>query len=107
MPTAALIIAAVVIVAIVIVAARLRSSRQTRARIESEQRSQQLRQRFGPEYDRIVAEKGDVRTAEGELTARQERVDGFHVKPLTAEEARRFGDEWQVMQAEFVDDPTS
>jgi type II secretory pathway pseudopilin PulG len=107
MPTAALIVAAVVIVAIVIVAARLYSTQQTRQRNEKEQRSEQLRQRFGPEYDRTVAEKGDVRIAESELTARQKRVSGFDIRPLEADEGKRFNDEWQVMQATFVDDPST
>jgi len=107
MPTAALIVAAVVIVAIVIVAARLYSTQQTRQRNEKEQRSEQLRQRFGPEYDRTVAEKGDVRIAESELTARQKRVSGFDTRPHEADEGKRFNDEWQVMQATFVDDPST
>jgi hypothetical protein len=107
MQPAALIIAAVVIVAIVIVAARWYSTQQTRQRNETEQRSQQLRQRFGPEYDRTVAEKGDVRTAESELTARQKRVLGFSIRPLATEEGKSFNDEWQVMQATFVDDPST
>jgi type II secretory pathway pseudopilin PulG len=107
MPTAVLIVAAVVIVAIVIVAARLYSTQQTRQRNEKEQRSEQLRQRFGPEYDRTVAEKGDVRIAESELTARQKRVSAFDIRPLEADEGKRFNDEWQVMQATFVDDPST
>ncbi len=107
MPTAALIIAAVGIVAIVIVAARLYSTQRTRQRNETAQRSQQLRQRFGPEYDRTVAEKGDVRIAENELAARQKRVTGFSIRPLAADEGKSFNDEWQVMQATFVDDPSA
>jgi hypothetical protein len=107
MPIAALIIGAVVIVAIAIVAARLYSTQRARQRIETEQRSEQLRQRFGPEYDRTVAEKGDVRVAESELTARQKRVSGFEIRPLAADEGKAFNDEWQVMQATFVDDPST
>jgi hypothetical protein len=107
MPIAALIVAAIVIVAIVIVAARLYSTQQARQRITSEQRSEQLRQRFGPEYDRTVADKGNVRSAESELAARQKRVTGFDIKPLTADEGKSFNDEWQVMQATFVDDPST
>jgi hypothetical protein len=107
MPTAALLVVAVVIVAVVIVAAHLYSTHQTRQRVETEQQSQQLRQRFGPEYDRTVTEKGDVRIAESELAARQKRVTGFHIKPLTADEGKSFNDEWLVMQATFVDDPSA
>ena len=107
MPTAALIVAAVAIVAIVLVTARFYSAQRTRQRAETDQRSQQLRERFGPEYDRTVAEKGDVRRAESELEGREKRVTGFHIKPLTAEESKSFNDEWQVMQATFVDDPST
>jgi hypothetical protein len=107
MPIAELVVAAIVIVAILIVAVRIYSGQQTRRRNESEQQSRQLKQRFGPEYDRIVAETGDVRKAESELTARENRVTGFHIKPLTADEGKSFNDEWQVMQAMFVDDPST
>ena len=107
MPIAALIVAAGVIVAIVIVAARLYSTQQGRQRIASEQRSEQLRQQFGLEYDRTVADKGDVHVAESELTARQMRVSGFNIRPLAADEGKGFNDEWQTMQATFVDDPST
>ena len=69
MPFAALIVAAVVIVAILIAVAWSTSRRQRR---EGLQRSARLREQFGPEYDRTVAELGSTRSAEKELTARQE-----------------------------------
>jgi hypothetical protein len=34
------------------------------------QRSAKLQEKFGPEYERTVAEKGDTRKAEDELTDR-------------------------------------
>jgi hypothetical protein len=104
--TPALIIAAVVI-AIVIVVARLYAKQQAGQRIETEQRTEQLRQRFGPEYDRTVSDKGDIRVAEAELTARQKRVSDFNIRPLAADEGKAFNDEWQVMQATFVDNPST
>jgi FtsZ-interacting cell division protein ZipA len=99
-----LIIGAIVILAILVVAARLMASR---SRGRSEQRSGQLRERYGSEYDRTLAEKGDARSAERELTAREKRVSSFHIKPLDAEEGRRFSAEWQAMKASFVDDPSA
>ena len=36
-------------------------------------RSQQLRARFGPEYDRVVNKEGEVRRAEGVLDMRAKR----------------------------------
>jgi FtsZ-interacting cell division protein ZipA len=101
---AALVIGAVVIVAILIVAAW---SSARRHRSEGLQRSDKLREQFGPEYDRTVAEMGDIRSAEDELTARQERVSQFDIRHLAADEGQRFNDEWQVVQASFVDDPST
>jgi hypothetical protein len=69
------------------------------------QRSMRLRTRFGPEYERIRAETGDVRRAEAELAARERRVEKFHIRPLTLDEAERFGDVWRHTQVLFVDDP--
>jgi hypothetical protein len=104
MSSAELIVAAVVIVAILIVAAWSLSMRQ---RSGQRQRSETLRERFGPEYERTLAEKGDIRRAEKELKARQKRVSQLHIRPLAADEGHRFSDEWQVVQAHFVDDPSA
>lgn len=101
---AALVIGAVVIVVILIVAAW---SSARRHRSEVLQRSDKLREQFGPEYDRTVAEMGDIGSAEDELTARQERVSQFDIRHLAADEGQRFNDEWQAVQASFVDDPST
>ena len=69
------------------------------------QRSRRLRDRFGPEYERIVNEAGDRRKAESELEARLAHVEALHISPLSAEDANRFSLEWQATQAEFVDEP--
>ena len=104
MSTAEFIVAAVVIVAILIVAAWLYSTRQ---RSHTNQRSQQLRDQFGSEYDRTVTEKGDSRSAEKELTARQKRVSQLTIRPIAADEGVRFSDEWRAAQGNFVDDPSA
>jgi hypothetical protein len=70
-------------------------------------RSQQLRSRFGPEYERTVREKGNVRKAEATLQARATRVERLHIRPLMPEDATRFSDEWRRVQAQFVDDPAN
>jgi hypothetical protein len=65
-----------------------------------------LRDRFGPEYDRVVQQHGESgRRAEQELQARAERVEKLHIRPLSSEESRRYGDAWTEAQAQFVDDP--
>ena len=103
MSAEAMIIGAVVIVAILIVASFVYSKR---VRPGNRQRSEQLREQFGSEYDRTVVDKGDIRHAESDLAARQKRVSKFDIRPLAADEGQRFSDQWQVVQASFVDDPS-
>ena len=68
-------------------------------------RTEKLRQHFGPEYDRAVAEGGDRHRAEARLEERTERVKKFHLRPLTAEDRARYIDQWDRVQAHFVDAP--
>ena len=98
MPDATLIIVAVVIIGILVAAVWWYSMRQ---------RSAKLQEKFGPEYERTVAEKGDTRKAEDDLTDRQKRVSKLEIRPLAADERRRFNDEWRAVQARFVDDPSA
>ena len=70
-------------------------------------RSEELRERFGPEYDRVMSERGDTRQAESELAARQKRVEGFDIHPLAAGERERFIEAWRSTQARFVDAPAA
>ena len=69
------------------------------------QRSNQLQERFGPEYDRALDELGDRRQAEKELESRVAHVKSLNIRPLTAEEVNRLALEWQETQREFVDEP--
>jgi hypothetical protein len=69
------------------------------------QRSRRLRERFGPEYERLVNEAGDKRKAESELEARLAHVEALDIRPLTADEINRFSLEWQSTQTAFVDEP--
>src|SRR5438067_13826959 len=66
-------------------------------------RTEKLRQHFGPEYDRAVAEGGDRRVAEAKLEERAERVKKFNLRPLSAEDQARFTEQWDRVQAHFVD----
>ena len=50
-------------------------------------RSTQLREGFGPEYDRAVEEHGDQRAAESELRERRERRRSYDIRPLGAPRA--------------------
>jgi len=69
------------------------------------QRTKRLKERFGPEYDRLMNEMGDKRKAEDELDARVAHVNTLDIRQLTAEEVNRYALEWQKIQTEFVDDP--
>jgi hypothetical protein len=68
-------------------------------------RSDDLRQRFGPEYDQTLQATGSRRKAEAELEAREKRVRKLELRPLSAEERDGFTDRWKATQAQFVDDP--
>ena len=72
----------------------------------SRQRSQRLREQFGPEYDRILTEAEDQHKAEAELEAREERVKSYDIHPLTPEQHDRYAKAWRSTQAHFVDEPT-
>ena len=73
----------------------------------NKQRSGQLREVFGPEYDRTVEESEDRRAAESELLERQKRVEEFEIRPLDPAERTRFASRWIAVQSRFVDDPKS
>jgi hypothetical protein len=78
--------------------------------ITREQRRRQslrLRQRFGPEYTRLMSEKGNRTKAEAELLAREKRVERLKLVPLTAEDTAKFGQAWGLLQTQFVDNPRS
>ena len=63
-----------------------------------------LRERFGPEYERTVEAVGEQR-ADTLLRARAERVSHFNLHKLTQEQADAFAREWRRIQSRFVDDP--
>jgi hypothetical protein len=67
--------------------------------------SQRLQQRFGPEYSRVLSERGDRTKAEAELMAREKRVGRLQLVPLTPQDAAKFSEAWGVLQTRFVDNP--
>ena len=72
-----------------------------------QRRSAQLREGFGPEYDRAVDERGDQRAAEAELRERRERRRSYDIRPLGATARDRYAERWRATQAQFVDQPAS
>jgi hypothetical protein len=69
-------------------------------------RRRKLRQTFGSEYDRVVADTGSRTEAEKELNERTKRHSQLELKDLTAESRARYSAAWEEVQIRFVDDPT-
>jgi LPXTG-motif cell wall-anchored protein len=68
-------------------------------------RRDQLRTRYGPEYERIARERGGSAQAEAELASREKRVAQLQIRRLGGDETERFTAAWRAVQAQFVDDP--
>jgi hypothetical protein len=68
-------------------------------------RTKQLREGFGPEYDRVAADAPTKREAESELRARRERHEQFDIKDLAPERREEYRARWTEVQASFVDEP--
>jgi hypothetical protein len=64
-----------------------------------------LRETFGPEYERTVADAPTRREAESELSERQKRRAELDLRPLEPAARERHRGEWQRAQERFVDDP--
>jgi hypothetical protein len=90
----------VIMVCVVVVALALLAWLYWRKR-----RSAQLKDRFGPEYERVLREKGDVRKAEGVLEWRAKQRQQLRIVPLSSSVRADFADRWTQTQSRFVDDP--
>ena len=88
-----LIVGAVVVVAIIAIL------------LVMQRRKAALRQRFGPEYDRTVRERGSERAAQTALAERERRVEKFRIRDLDPTERQHFEQRWRSVQSQFVDDP--
>lgn len=102
MPIGLKLIMALAIALVVVIVALVIAAQMARQRREHEQ----LREAFGPEYNRTVAEYHNQGRAEGALQARQEHVKSLTIRPLTSDEQRQFAQTWRALQARFVDEPT-
>ena len=68
-------------------------------------RRRQLRQRFGPEYDRVASEMRSQRKADAELAERERRVRSLDTHPLDERIRIKYAAEWTAIQERFVDQP--
>jgi hypothetical protein len=87
-----------VVVLLLIVAAVVLVALRSRRRAE-------LQNRFGPEYERKVAETGDRREAEQHLRGVAQERAKLDIRELEPTERARFVENWQLLQARFVDEP--
>jgi len=85
-----------IVLVIVVVALYVRKRRNTTA---------ELRDRFGPEYERAVRDHGSERKAEAKLADRETRVENLKIRELDTIERERFQGQWHAVQSRFVDYP--
>ena len=90
-----IIIVVIVVAALVAVAVRAQGSL----------RRATLHRQFGPEYDRLVEERGSRKKAEAELAERQRRVEALGIHELTPEQQASYSGDWTAVQERFVDAP--
>ena len=67
-------------------------------------RRSHLRERFGPEYNRVVVEHGRG-TGEKRLSEVEQRREAMEVRPLPAVARERYLEEWRQAEVRFVHDP--
>jgi len=70
-------------------------------------RTERLRKRFGPEYERTVSETGEQKAAEQELVERERNRKKLDIRPLSQESLRGYVNRWRAVQTAFVDHPAS
>ncbi|MGV9305000.1 MULTISPECIES: hypothetical protein [unclassified Nonomuraea] len=98
MTTSTLIWVAVIVVVVIAIAAVGYVILQQRRRAG-------LRDRFGPEYERAVAEHDSTREAEQELMAREQRFSELDIRPLDEGSRQVYAVRWGEVQERFVDAP--
>jgi len=68
-------------------------------------RTEMLRGRFGPEYDRAVAAAATLAAPKPGVANRTRRVKKLELRAVPDAERARFAERWKKTQAQFVDDP--
>ena len=98
MDTRILVPVVIAVIVLIVIAAALIIMRKNKSR--------QLKELFGPEYDRVLRQHGDTRHAEAVLAQREKRVEKFSIRTLSAGDRERYAQEWAGVQKRFVDDPS-
>ena len=92
-----IVVAVVVVVVLAIVGYQMAQKRRTT----------QLREQYGPEYDRAVDQADSQHEAESELRGRSKRHEQLELRSLDSSEREDFERRWSDVQAQFVDDPST
>jgi hypothetical protein len=74
-------------------------------RQRNRRRTEELRGRFGSEYDLTLRQYGSRSKAERALVERVNRVNRMTIRPLTEAEREQYLAEWEAVQARFIDHP--
>jgi hypothetical protein len=99
MPEWAWVLIVIAVIAVIAIAVWMAVRNKNRQRDD-------LRDRFGPEYDETVARAGNRGKAEAQLRERAERRESYDIRPLPREDRVRFAEQWRSTQARFVDQPS-
>jgi len=94
-----------VLVLIIVVVVLLAAVVASGVALTRRKRSERLKEQFGPEYERSVAEAGDRKSAETDLRERQHRHNKLEIRDLRPQEHEGFQKSWNSVQSGFVDDP--
>ncbi len=68
-------------------------------------RSKNLRQKYGTEYDHTLKESKNRRAAEDTLREREKHVSNLNIRTLDEKELNEYHQKWNKIQADFVNDP--
>jgi hypothetical protein len=93
-----IVIAAMVVVAAVVLLGAVVVGRR--------RRTERLKQRFGPEYERTVSVAGGPKAAEKELAERERTRDELDIVALPPMARQQYATHWRSVQSAFVDDPS-
>src|SRR3954471_12684027 len=86
-----------IVVVVVVIVAALAASRQ--------RRTANLRDKFGPEYERAVDASDDRRGANTPRLPGPPRRDRLEIRPLPEAARARYAEQWRGIQERFIDDP--
>ena len=73
--------------------------------VSHRKRTQRLKTRFGPEYERAVGDAGR-RAGEEDLVARERKRQELDIVALSPEAHAKYAEHWHAVQTAFIDDPS-